>query len=154
MVKSQGERRYIYWRKIVFAARMQIMVGCVHRILGLAGALVLASVAAANADPARGQELSRMHCSRCHVIPELRNMGIGSTPSFKIMVQSKAVDWRDKFEVFFSLPPHPAFVTVKELRTERIGPAIAAPIIISLREVDDLMDYVDELAAKYRGALD
>lgn len=78
-------------------------------------------------------------------------MGIGSTPSFKAMVKSPADDWRDKFEAFYSLPPHPAFVTVKELRTERVGPAIAAPVIISLREIDDLMEYVDELASKYRG---
>lgn len=105
---------------------------------------------ARSADVAAGRELARFHCSRCHVMPELNNMGIGSSPSFKIMVQSPAEDWRDKFEAFFSLPPHPAFVTVKELRTERIGPAIAAPVIISLRDLDNIMAYVDELAAQHR----
>ena len=77
-------------------------------------------------------------------------MGIGSTPSFMIMIKSGPADWRDRFEAFFSLAPHPAFVTIKELRTERSGPAIAAPIFLSLREIDDLMAYVDDLAAEFR----
>ena len=107
--------------------------------------------ASAVADSAgNGREIARQQCSRCHVIPELKNMGIGSTPSFKAMVQSKAEDWRDKFEAFYSLPPHPAFVTIQELRTERVGPASIAPVIMSLREIDDLMAYVDELATTYR----
>ena len=98
----------------------------------------------------RGKQLARLQCARCHVLPGLRNMGIGSTPSFKIMVQSKATDWRDKFEAFFSLAPRPAFVTIKELRTERSGPSIVAPIIISLHDLDDLMAFVDELAREFR----
>ncbi len=98
----------------------------------------------------QGKQIAAQHCSRCHVIPGRNNMGIGSTPSFKIMVQSKSADWRDKFEAFFSLAPHPAFVTIQELRTERLGPAIAAPIFMSLRDIDDLMAYVDSLAAEFR----
>ncbi len=98
----------------------------------------------------RGEKLANFHCARCHVIPGRSNMGIGSTPSFKIMVKSEAGDWRDKFEAFYSLAPHPAFVTIKELRTERSGPAIAAPILLSFREIDDLMAYVDKLATEHR----
>ncbi len=108
--------------------------------------------ASADETPAsRGDKITRQHCARCHVIPGLRNMGIGSTPSFKTMVKSKAEDWRDKFEAFFSLAPHPAFVTIQELRTERKGPPIAAPIFLSIRQLDDLMAYVDSLAKEYRG---
>ncbi|MEM8688749.1 MAG: c-type cytochrome [Pseudomonadota bacterium] len=98
----------------------------------------------------QGEKIANLHCSRCHVIPGRNNMGIGSTPSFKTMVTSKSKAWRDKFEAFFALAPHPAFVTIKEMRTERSGPAIAAPIILSLREIDDLMAYVDLLAAELR----
>lgn len=101
-----------------------------------------------------GREIARQQCARCHVIPDLKNMGIGSTPSFKAMVQSKAKDWRDKFEAFYSLPPHPAFVTIQEMRTERVGPASIAPVIMSLRELDDLMAYVDKLATTYRTSQD
>ena len=127
---------------------------------GLSGTMVLvatvllvASLAPVNADSQaseRGKQISRQHCARCHVIPGLRNMGIGSTPSFKTMVKSKSKNWRDKFEAFFSLRPHPAFVTIQELRTERKSPPIAAPIVLSLREVDDLMAYVDVLAKEFR----
>lgn len=98
----------------------------------------------------QGEKLANLHCARCHVIPGRNNMGIGSTPSFKTMVKSKSSAWRDKFEAFFSLAPHPAFVTIQELRTERTGPAIAAPIILSLRDIDDLMAYVDALATEHR----
>ena len=98
----------------------------------------------------RGLKIASLHCSRCHVIPGRNNMGIGSTPSFKIMVKSKSDTWRDKFEAFYALAPHPAFVTIKELRTQRSTPAIAAPIVLSLREIDDLMAYVDTLAAEFR----
>lgn len=98
----------------------------------------------------RGMKIANFHCARCHVIPGRNNMGIGSTPSFKIMVKSESTDWRDKFEAFYSLAPHPAFVTIKELRTKRSGPAIAAPILLSFHEIDDLMAYVDALAEEHR----
>ena len=107
---------------------------------------------AQSGDAERGKQIAMVHCARCHVIPGRNNMGIGSTPSFKIMVKSSSADWRDKFEAFYSLAPHPAFVTVQELRTERSGPAIAAPIIISLRQIDDLMAYIDGLAVKFRAS--
>ena len=122
-------------------------------ICGLVLAAIPQTMSAAQAEEGvaeKGKELARLQCARCHVLPGLRNMGIGSTPSFKIMVQSKAEDWRDKFEAFYSLPPHPAFVTIKELRTERSGPSIIAPIIIGLRDLDDLMAFVDELAKEHR----
>ena len=115
--------------------------------------LAMAGHAPVHADEAalkRGSDIAHQHCSRCHVIPGLRNMGIGSTPSFKIMVKSSSKNWRGKFEAFFSLAPHPAFVTIKELRTQRRGPPIAAPIVLSVRELDDLMVYVDNLAAEFR----
>ncbi|MEM1198391.1 MAG: c-type cytochrome [Pseudomonadota bacterium] len=117
-------------------------------LMGLAFLGGSASAQAPSAD--QGENIANLHCSRCHVIPGRNNMGIGSTPSFKTMVTSKSAAWRDKFEAFFSLAPHPAFVTIKEMRTERSGPAIAAPIILSLREIDDLMAYVDALATELR----
>ena len=97
-----------------------------------------------------GHDLARLHCRRCHVIPGENNMGIGSTPSFKIMVQSPAKDWRDKFEAFFSLPPHPNFVRIKEYRTVPKSPSVIVPIVLGLDDLDDLMAYVDNLAKKFR----
>ena len=97
-----------------------------------------------------GHALAVEHCRRCHVIPGQNNMGIGSTPSFKVMVQSKAADWRDKFEAFFSLRPHPNFVRIMEYRTVSPAPSIVAPIVLGLDDIDDLMAYIDELAKEYR----
>ena len=77
-------------------------------------------------------------------------MSIGSTPSFKIMVKSRAKDWRHKFEAFFSLPPHPNFVRIKEFRAPPKSPSVIAPIVLGLDDVDDLMAYVDSLAKELR----
>lgn len=101
-----------------------------------------------NAD--KGQELARLHCSRCHVVPEHNTMGIGSTPSFKAMVTSPAKDWRHKFEAFFALPPHGNFVRIREYRQVQLTPSAVAPIVIGLDDLDDLMAYVDRLAGKLR----
>ena len=101
-------------------------------------------------DAERGKQIAMVHCARCHVIPGRNNMGIGSTPSFKIMVKSKAKDWRDKFEAFFSLPPHPNFVRIKEFRAPPKAPAVIAPIVLGLEDVDNLMAYVDSLARELR----
>jgi len=97
-----------------------------------------------------GEALAIEHCRRCHVIPGQNNMSIGSTPSFKIMVKSRAKDWRHKFEAFFSLPPHPNFVRIKEFRAPPKSPSVIAPIVLGLDDVDDLMAYVDSLAKELR----
>ena len=56
---------------------------------------------------AEGREIVAEHCTRCHVVPEINPKGgIESTPSFKGM--KHLADWRRRFEVFFTLPPHPA----------------------------------------------
>ncbi len=128
-------------------------LACNFFMIVCGGLLLCSSQSTARAQEpasARGGDIARQHCSRCHVIPGLRNMGIGSTPSFRVMVKSQSATWRDKFEAFYSLAPHPAFVTIQELRTQRRGPPIAAPIILSLRQLDDLMAYVDGLAEEYR----
>ena len=66
------------------------------------------------------------------------------------MVRSKAKDWRDKFEAFFSLPPHPNFVRIKEFRAAPKTPSVIVPIVLGLDDVDNLMAYVDALAKELR----
>ena len=97
-----------------------------------------------------GHKVAAQHCRRCHVIPGENNMGIGSTPSFKIMVKSSAKDWRDKFEAFFSLPPHPNFIRIKEFRAVPKSPSVIVPIVLGLDDIDDLMAYIDNLAKDLR----
>lgn len=109
-----------------------------------------ASLAQAAGDAARGERIATVDCARCHVIPGRKNFGIGNTPSFKIMVQSKAADWRHKFEVFYTLRPHPNFIRIKELPKLSEYPAIAAPVEMSLEDIPHLMAYVDKLARQFR----
>jgi hypothetical protein len=118
--------------------------------------LVMAGSVLADAGPVEaassedGRALARLHCSRCHVVPDYNTMGIGSTPSFKAMVQSPAKDWRHKFEAFFSLPPHGNFVRIREYRQVQMTPSAVAPIVIGLEDLDHLMAYVDTLAGELR----
>jgi len=101
-------------------------------------------------DVKMGENVAVEHCRRCHVIPGQNNMGIGITPSFKAMVQSKADDWRHKFEVFYALRPHPSFVIIREFRTTPEFPLGITPVIISVDDLEHLMAYVDKLALDLR----
>ena len=115
------------------------------------GVAALASGARAGEDAvARGEKIALIHCSRCHVIPGKRNFGIGNTPSFKIMVQSENFDWRRRFQIFYTLRPHPNFIRIKELPKATEYPAFVAPVTMSLADMPDLMAYVDKLAETYR----
>ncbi len=114
----------------------------------MAGGGLQTAAAAGSAEA--GRDLARLHCARCHVIPDYNTMGIGSTPSFKAMVQSPAKDWRHKFEAFFSLPPHGNFVRIREYRQVQLTPSAVAPIVIGLDDLEHLMAYVDGLAQKLR----
>lgn len=102
------------------------------------------------ADAGKGEQTAIEHCRRCHVIPGQNNMGIGITPSFKAMVQSRAEDWRHKFEVFYALRPHPSFVIIREFRTRPEFPLGITPVIIAVDDLDHLMAYVDKLAMELR----
>jgi hypothetical protein len=101
-------------------------------------------------DVRKGENVAIEHCRRCHVIPGQNNMGIGITPSFKAMIQSKAEDWRHKFKVFYALRPHPTFVIIREFRTTPEFPLGIAPVIIAFDDLDHLMAYVDNLAQEFR----
>jgi len=101
-------------------------------------------------DATKGEGVAIEHCRRCHVIPGQNNMGIGISPSFKAMIQSKAEDWRHKFEVFYALRPHPSFVIIREFRTRPEFPLGITPVIIAVDDLDHLMAYVDKLAQELR----
>ncbi len=102
------------------------------------------------ADAGQGESVAIEHCRRCHVIPGENNMSIGNSPSFKAMVQSKAEDWRHKFEVFYALRPHPSFVIIREFRTTPEFPLGITPVIIAVDDLEHLMAYVDKLALDLR----
>ncbi len=93
---------------------------------------------------AEGRAIVAEHCTRCHVVPEINPKGgIESTPSFKGM--KHLADWRRRFEVFFTLPPHPALVTVVGISEERdkSRPAFVQEIKLSVDDLDRILAYVD-----------
>ena len=92
----------------------------------------------------RGTLLVRQHCARCHVIPGVNPYGgIGSTPSFSAMKWLD--DWRRRFEVFYSLPPHPALVRIEGATAPRGDalPAFSREIVLTLEDVDDILTFAD-----------
>ena len=96
----------------------------------------------------RGENLVRQHCTRCHVVGDMnRYGGIGSTPSFGAI--KTMPDWKERSEIFYNLPPHPAVVTVQGISEERSEslPAFVAQIILTIDEVEDLLSFIDEFPA-------
>jgi hypothetical protein len=102
---------------------------------------------AAGADMiAEGRAIVAEHCTRCHVVPEINPKGgIESTPSFRGM--KHLADWRRRFEVFFTLPPHPAVVSVAGISEERdeSRPAFVKEIKLSVDDIDRILAYVDTI---------
>jgi hypothetical protein len=95
---------------------------------------------------AEGRAIVAEHCTRCHVVPEINPKGgIESTPSFKGM--KHLADWRRRFEVFFTLPPHPALVSVAGISEERdkSRPAFVKEIKLSVDDIDRILSYVDTI---------
>ena len=90
---------------------------------------------------AAGERVATEHCSRCHVVSDANRMGgIGSTPSFKLLRRMQ--DWEERYSTFFARNPHPSFVTVEGVSLERALPPNAAPITLTVGQVEALMAYV------------
>ena len=94
----------------------------------------------------RGREIVRQHCTRCHVVPDMNPYGgIGSTPSFSAMKWLD--DWTRRFEIFYTLPPHPSLVRIEGVSEERSPalPAFSKEIILTLEDIDDILEFVKTL---------
>ena len=94
----------------------------------------------------KGREIVRQHCTRCHVVPEMNPYGgIGSTPSFAALKWLS--DWDHRFEVFYSLPPHPALVSIQGVSEERSAslPVFVAEIELQIDDVDAILSFVRTL---------
>ena len=95
---------------------------------------------------AKGSEIVRQHCTRCQVVPNMNPYGgIGSTPSFAAI--KGLADWEQRFEVFYSLPPHPALVKILGISEERATslPAFVAEIELKIDDVDAILAFVHTL---------
>lgn len=124
--------------------RFFIMIGI---FLSIFYSLVEGLYTVANASEAvsaeRGRELVSQHCTRCHVVPGMNPYGgIGSTPSFSAMKWLD--DWAQRFEIFYTLPPHPSLVVIEGVSEERIAslPAFSKEITLTLEDIDDILEFV------------
>ena len=95
---------------------------------------------------AKGREIVRQHCTRCHVVPDMNPYGgIGSTPSFAAIKWLD--DWEDRFELFYTLPPHPALVNIlgiSETRSETL-PVFVAEIELKIEDVNVILAFARTL---------
>lgn len=116
------------------------------------GLLALSLLAAAPAAEAQvsaenGRRVAEGSCARCHVVGDYNpNGGIGSTPSFQLMVNALD-DWEARFRTFHARRPHPAVVRIRGFAypSEDVRPPNAAPIEIELDDIADLTAFAATL---------
>ena len=94
-------------------------------------------------DPVAGEDLSLVHCGRCHVVNHANRMkGMGQTPSFAVMRSFS--DWQDRFASFYVLNPHPSFTQVKGITqpfSAGLPPAIV-PVEMTQGDLESIIAYV------------
>jgi len=137
-----GVRRDRLARIITLTVRCCIMFGVMY--LGMMA--ITPQNASADDAVAKGREIVRQHCTRCHVVPNMNPYGgIGSTPSFAAM--KWLADWEQRFEVFYTLPPHPALVKIAGVSKERSEslPAFIAEIELQIDDIDAILSFVRTL---------
>ena len=127
--------------------RLQTLVRASTLVFAAAAALLSgASATAADTSVENGRKIAQSHCARCHVIGDFNKYGgIGSTPSFQLLVKRRP-DYRVRFETFFERPPHPAFVTIEGFQRRMPElPVNAAPVTLPLSAVNDILAFVETL---------
>lgn len=116
--------------------------------------LLSAPALAEDAAMTAGQKATIFHCGRCHVVPGGNPFGsIGSTPSFAVM--RNYPDWKDRFEAFYTEPPHVA-VTQIEGVTEAFDPARPSPIapmMLTEGDVAAILAFVETIEPKDVGTI-
>ncbi|NNU80377.1 hypothetical protein HMH01_07970 [Halovulum dunhuangense] len=104
-------------------------------------------------DPARGAELSQLHCGRCHVVDPAKRYGsLGSTPSFGAL--KAMADWDYRFQAFYALNPHPSFTLIDGVTPDfdETRPPPIVPVRLTLDELDHILAFVAGMAAADLGA--
>ena len=124
--------------------RARRSVVCLFVYLGTM--IVPSQYTSANGSIEKGREIVRQHCTRCHVVPNMNPYGgIGSTPSFAALKWLS--DWEHRFEVFYTLPPHPALVSIEGVSEERSTslPVFVAEIELQIDDVEAILSFVRTL---------
>lgn len=114
---------------------------------------VQVAVVTFDGDPVKGEDLSILHCARCHAVNEATRINsIGSTPSFSALRTMR--DWDVRFQAFYVLNPHPAFTQVADVTPpfpiDRPSPIV--PVEITLDDLEAIMAYVAAIPPANLGA--
>lgn len=89
---------------------------------------------------AAGREISLQHCARCHVVDPSRGLGgIGSTPSFKLLMS--LADGEQRFVTFFDRRPHGGFIRMEGVERLTPLPPSAAEIHLSADDLDAIVAF-------------
>lgn len=94
-----------------------------------------------------GRLIAEEHCARCHVVGNYNPMGgIGSTPSFQLLV-NYLEDWEARFATFHERHPHPPIVRVAGFPSPdpTVIPPNAAPFEIELEDIEHLIAFARTL---------
>ena len=115
---------------------------------------VVAEVAAMpEGDADLGEKIAIRRCGRCHVISDKNRFGgIDSTPSFGAL--RTLPHWRQRFETFWTLNPHPSFTQIEGL-TEPFDPArppAIAPLVLTQDDLEAILAFVIRMKPKDLGA--
>jgi len=104
-------------------------------------------------DAAKGRDLSRKMCGRCHVVSETERMNaIGSTPSFFVL--RTLGDWADRFQTFYVLNPHPSFTQIEGVTAPfaHTRPSPIVPLELTLDQLEAILAYAAGLEPADLGA--
>jgi hypothetical protein len=118
------------------AARQAIVVAALCAGCGAAAAQSLAD---------QGKAIAEQHCSRCHVIDPSKSFGgIGSTPSFQLLVKAFS-DWKERFETFYGRRPHPSVVRFEGVTPITADPPTTKTVDLKLSDVEAIVAYAVSL---------
>jgi len=125
--------------------RLFAAIAAAAALISLAGSV---SGAAAQSLAEKGEMLARQHCARCHVVADGNAFsGIGSTPSFRLLVNALS-DWRERFETFHTRRPHPAIVRFEGVAPLSEDPPTTRTVDLTLDDIPALVAYAGSLKAQ------
>ena len=102
------------------------------------------TLARAEGSPEKGRKIATTHCARCHVVGDFNpSGGIGSTPSFQLLVRRD--DYLERFQTFFERRPHPVFVRVPGVPKWTNLPSYVAEFEVRLESIEDIIAFVRTL---------
>lgn len=92
----------------------------------------------------KGRDVALLHCARCHVVAPGGGLGgIGSTPSFKLLMSLD--DGEERFVTFFERRPHGVFIRMEGAAPPTPLPSTAAEITMSADQLDAIVAYARSL---------